>query len=106
VIRQAIRELHEYLDKKGAEMRRTARLLRHSTRINHRQLGLLTHALGHPDAEYTIASHRMSHNVAYDTARADLLDLAAKGLLAQRKIGRTFCFEPAEDLEARLRRLG
>jgi len=42
----------------------------------------------------------------YQTARTDLLDLAEKGLLVKRKLGRTFYFHPAPDLEEVLKGLG
>ena len=102
IIQEAIRELHAYLDRKMAQLRRAERLLRQSGRLNHRQLALLSHALRNPDAQYTIRSHLNSHNVVYQTARSDLLDLAAQGLLLQRRIGRTLCFCPAPDLQERL----
>jgi len=105
VIQRAIEQLKRYLKKKADEIRQIEQLLRKSAQINHRQLGLLSHALRHSDAEYTVLSHQRSHNVAYDTARSDLLDLADRGLLVQRKIGRTMYFSPASDLEGRLGRL-
>ena len=46
--------------------------------FNHRQIALVRHALKHPGHRYTIASHRRSHNVVYQTARSDLLDLAKR----------------------------
>jgi len=43
--------------------------------------------------------------VVYQTARTDLLDLERRGLLIGRKVGRTWYFTPATDLEDRLSRL-
>jgi Fic family protein len=105
VVERAIRELHNYLGRKTAELRQAERLLQQSTHLNHRQLALLSHALRHPDAQYTIVSHLSSHRVVYQTARTDLLDLAGRGLLDQRKRGRTLYFSPGPDLEHRIRQL-
>jgi len=104
VINLAIRHLHEYLRQKMQELRKTEQVLRRSEAFNYRQLALLSHALRHPDARYSIQSHRTSHGVVYQTARTDLLDLAKKGFLVARKIGRTFYFSPAADLESLLAR--
>ena len=102
VIRRATEQLHSYIASKVQEVRRTQRLLKASTHLNHRQLALLTHALRHPDNEYTIASHGSSHDVAYQTARNDLIGLADKRLLGVRKIGRKLCFYPVSNLAKRL----
>jgi Fic family protein len=106
VIERAIDELQQYLQKKVREVRQVERLLRRSAELNHRQLALLSHALRHPDARYTVYSHMRSHNVVYQTARMDLLDLERKGLVEKRKIGRTYYFSPYRDLADRLRQIG
>lgn len=105
IIERAIRELHRYIATKTEETRRTERLIRASAGLNHRQVALLGHAIRHPDAEYTIESHRMSHGVVYQTARTDLLGLVEKRLLVARKRGRKFIFCPVEDLAEQLAKL-
>lgn len=45
-----------------------------------------------------------SHNVVYETARTDLLELADKELLTANKRGRSYEFVAPVDLEERLRR--
>ena len=102
VIREAIRDLERWLEHKMAELRKLERRLRAETELNYRQRALLAHALRHRDAVYTIQSHRRSHNVAYATARSDLLSLTRLGLLEQHKRGRAMSFRPAADLEKRL----
>jgi Fic family protein len=102
---RAIDDLHAYLARKSAERQATSRLLRHTVELNHRQIALIEHALGHRDAEYTIEGHRRSHAVVYQSARTDLLELERRGLLLRRKDGRKFVFVPAERLELRLQRL-
>jgi Fic family protein len=108
VIRRAIDALHGYLREKTQEARSTERLLvgaQLRNLCNHRQIALLSHALKHADALYTVESHRASHAVAYATARADLLQLAALGLLQQQSQGKRFVFLVPGDLSQRMNRL-
>ena len=106
VILQSIRALHSYLARKSREIRNTQQLLDGSalaTMLNHRQIALLISMRKLPDLVYTIASHRRSHRVTYQTARTDLLRLAALGLVTFAKHGRTFVFRLARDFDERLR---
>jgi Fic family protein len=95
-----------YLYRKVEELQDAQQLLEQSPaphqRLNHRQLALLNHALEHPRFVYKIDRHQSSHHVTYQTARTDLLDLVAMGLLEKSTVGRTFIFVPPEDLRARL----
>ena len=101
---RAFDDLDAYIAKKVEEVRQVERLLRQSSDLNHRQLALLSHAIRHPDGEYTMRSHMTSHRVAYATARADLYRLAALGFLERRRIGRkTNVFSVPVDLEERIR---
>lgn len=104
VIRRSIDDLQTYLARKVEEIARVESLLKRSTELNHRQLALLGHALRHPGARYTIKSHQRSHRVVYDTARTDLLDLATKELVIQRRRGNTYEFVAPTDLPDRLQR--
>ena len=101
VIRRAVEELMTYLRRKMAETRETIQLLRRAD-LNHRQIALLTHALRHSDAVYTIQSHSTSHRVVRQSARTDLLGLVARGLLEQHVVGRKFVFRPVPELARRL----
>lgn len=106
VLLRALDELDAYVARKIEEVRHVERLLRRSTDLNHRQLALLSHAIRHPEGEYTMRSHTTSHRVAYATARADLYRLAELGLLERRLIGRkTNVFSVPVDLEDRIRSL-
>jgi Fic family protein len=101
----AIDDLKRYIERKSKEAQAVTKFLRASVALNHRQIALLTHALAHTEAEYTIAAHSRSHAVVYQSARTDLLALVEQGLLQRRTVGRKFVFVPAPGLEARLRRL-
>lgn len=105
VIEHAIAALKEYLARKVQEVAETKALLKPSSGLNHRQIALLDHATRHTGAAYTFESHGTSHDVAYATARADLLGLAEKGLVDQQKQGRQFVFVAPADLPERIKRL-
>lgn len=109
VIRKAITGLHEYLARKVAEQRSTERLLAGSgklrSRLNHRQLALLTHALKYPGEVYKIEGHQRSHAVVYQTARSDLLELHELGLLGKQKSGKSFLFSAPVNLRETIAKL-
>jgi Fic family protein len=105
VIHRAITELHRYIDRKTRELKETEARMRFLRHLNHRQQALIQHALRHPNQEYTVESHRRSHNTAYDTARTDLLALVKLHLLRKGQRGKAMIFEPAPDLKKQLETL-
>jgi Fic family protein len=103
VVKLAIEALHGYIARKTAAIRDTEALLRGTQEgLNYRQMTLLSHSLRHPDTRYTVRGFQKSNRVAYETARADLLGLAEKGLLDKRKVGKTYVFYAVEDLHRRI----
>ncbi len=102
VIDRAIRDLHQYIDRTARQLHEVEHELKECMMLNHRQRALVSHALRHPHHRYTIASHRVSHNVVYETARTDLLDLRDRGLLDAGKDGRKWYFKPVSDLRDKL----
>ncbi len=105
-IERAVAHLETYLERKAQQVRRVEELLHDRADLNDRQLALLSHAMRHPGHRYTIQSHRRSHDVAYATARSDLLGLAELGLLEKRRAGKGYSFRAPPDLEDRIRGLG
>ena len=105
VIRQGINTFHEYLEQKSNRLQSIENQLRGMIILNHRQRAIISHAIKHPHHRYTIKSHQISHNVVYQTARTDLLDLEQRGLLKCIKIGKTWHFIPEEYLEEKLSKL-
>ena len=103
VIRRAVDELQAYLDQKAIELRKAQENLTGLIELNSRQSELIRHALRHPGQIYTVESHRASHEVVYETARSDLMDLVERGLLLKKKSGKTWQFRAAPQLENRLR---
>jgi len=102
IIRQAIKALYDYIELKTNRLQAIENQLRGIIVLNHRQRALIGHALRHPHQRYTIKSHQISQNVVYQTARTDLLDLENRGLLTSQKIGKTWYFTPASNLEEKL----
>ncbi|HSZ14589.1 MAG TPA: Fic family protein [Solirubrobacteraceae bacterium] len=98
VIQRAVKELQSYLARKVREIRDVERSIRDAGDLNHRQLALLSDAIRHPARSYTYDSHAASHGVTGETARTDLGDLAARGLLVRRKAGRRHVFSAVADL--------
>jgi Fic family protein len=109
VMLRAFDDLTKYLVKKTGEVQEIEGMIRRSPvlrdRLNHRQIALLGHGLRHANAVYRIEGHRQSHNVTYDTARTDLLELAELGLLDKSRVGKAFVFISPANLAERLRKL-
>lgn len=105
IILRAVDALETYIQRKSEETGQLDRYLRNRDDYNHRQKALLAHALKHPSAVYSIESHQRSHNIAYATARADLLKLVELGMLRQSKEGRAMRFGPIANLERKLTEL-
>jgi Fic family protein len=87
VVMRALASLHEYIGRKVDEIRQFEAELRGSTALNHRQRALIRHAMRHPGTFYTVKGHQVGQNVSYESARADLLDLAKRDLLEAKKEG-------------------
>lgn len=109
ILRAAIAALHDYLARKAREQQETRNLINTSpflrSRLNHRQSAILSHALKNSGESYRIDSHQKVHNVVYQTARTDLLDLAELGLLEKSTQGRALVFFAPVDLAGRLEKL-
>jgi Fic family protein len=105
VIERAIEELYRYLRRKTAEIQTVERLIHTAPNFNHRQLALLGDAVRDGTHVVTMRSHATSHKVTIETARTDLLDLANRGLLEKRRVGRHHTFTPVPDLTDRLQGL-
>ncbi len=98
VLERSMDALKEHVHRKARELRQVDTKLRDHPELNVRQRILLAHALRHPNHDYTVASHRESNGVVYETARSDLHGLRELGLLEAERIGKTWHFRPAPDL--------
>ncbi len=103
-IEHAVKELHDYIERKRVEQIETRNRISGRKDLNERQLALLHHALRKRDAIYTHESHASSHRISIVTSRADLQDLVRLGFLRQERSGRKFRYHPAANIESRLKR--
>lgn len=96
IILKAIDALYEFITEKNQKTREIEALVYTNetlrNKLNPRQIGLIMHALEHPKTQYLIESHRKSHNITYQTARTDLLELTELGIFIKEKIGKAFVF--------------
>jgi Fic family protein len=106
IITRAIVSLHEYIARKTAEIQRFETELRGIELLNSRQRALVRHAVRHPGTRYTIEEHRHSNNIAYETARSDLLDLSRRDLFVQSREGKRWVFTAQPQLMGRLAAIG
>ncbi|NTW28239.1 MAG: hypothetical protein HGA39_02600 [Coriobacteriia bacterium] len=67
--------------------------------INPRQRTILNQALRTPDREFKIGTHRAMHQIAYATARADLLGLVDHGFFRKEQNDKAFVFRACPDLK-------
>lgn len=109
VIKEAIMELNQYIERKTTEIASTENLLSTSIRLkdtlNFRQLALVKHAMKHPGFTYKISQYQHTHGIAYDTARTDMSDLAEKfGFLLREKKGKGYIFRSPQDLINRIQK--
>jgi Fic family protein len=102
VIEKAIDQLHDYIERKTRRLKEVEQQIHGLEKFNYRQRTIIAHALRHPNYRYTVKSHQFSHNIVYQTARTDLLNLHELGLLTLHKPGKAHYFSPVADLEARL----
>lgn len=102
VLRQATDELIDHLRERAGRLRQVATALSAAESLNHRQQAVLSFLVRNPRQGVTIASQMSSHGVSYLTARKDLQDLEAEGLLRRVRVGRTDRYLPTDDLISRL----
>ena len=106
IIISSINDLEEYLNEKIEQVSSLEKKIKNSSGFNYRQLALLSHAIRGGSDGYTFKSHQRSHNIAYATARADLLELEEKGLLSRPETkSKAMYFYPALDLNEKIDKL-
>ena len=87
-------DLRALFDRDAALLDRLA----HNQNLNHRQRVILAAALADSEATFRIEAHRSVYEVAYATARADLLGLVDLGYLRYTRRSRAFIFTPVPGL--------
>jgi Fic family protein len=87
VMKTALDELLTHLKTRASHMRERSAQLAVLKDLNYRQRSFLEYAVRHPKQEQTIQGYATSFDVAYLTARSDLMDLEDQGLVSLRKAG-------------------
>lgn len=101
----AVIKIHEMEAESDRVVRRDTRLshdLQGVFDINHRQRMVLQQALDNPEAVFKIETHRAMNNIAYATARGDLLGLSELGFLRKTRKEHAFVFTVEPDLRRTL----
>lgn len=88
----ALEKLRRNIDAHVADSERLRSQLRFDPTLNHRQRTIVGRAIRLPGATFFIDYHRRSYNIAYSTARADLVGLVDRGYLRVRREGHAFVF--------------
>ena len=99
VLERAALDIRASVERAAQQLERVAHI---NNDLNERQRALLNHALAHPSASYTIATHRSVHGIVYETARSDLSELELRHLLRREKVGRAYHYVPEQNLSGRL----
>jgi Fic family protein len=100
---EALKAAHEYLQRKQREHRDFLAQIRRLGDFNHRQQALLIRAVNQPDTIFNVRIHAQAHAVTRQTARSDLQELEAAGLLISRRDGRAVTWEAVNRITERLR---
>ncbi|MFN0207672.1 MAG: Fic family protein [Planctomycetota bacterium] len=104
-ILRAIDRFSEYTKTKQKELHHAESILKKSADLNYRQKTLLANALRNPDTEYVIESHARSHDVSYQTARNDFVDLEKRKFLKKRRRGKSWIFIRGIEIDRALEKM-
>lgn len=99
VMQEALDDLLQHLTRRAERLQALGKLVASFDALNHRQRSLLEHAIRHPVEGQSIEGHARSHRVHYLTARSDLADLEARGLLQSRRVKKVKRYYPSEQLQ-------
>lgn len=94
VISQAINDFIGYYKQKMLKENKVKIVSSDLPGFNDRQVRLLMYALKHPQKTISINQHQIINQVAYETARRDLLLLESKGYLASVTKGKKYLYMP------------
>jgi Fic family protein len=99
IIARARQELGEYISRKQKEMADARKVFEADHRLNHRQRDVIVRMLRSPHLALTMRDHQGRHNVAYATARSDLMSLEFWGYLRSHRDGKRFVFVRGSNLD-------
>lgn len=92
LLEHAVGVLSKFVEQHEAANARIVSQFEGDKNLNRRQQMLLENAFRSADEKCTVRLHQRDHKVSYATARADILDLVARGYLIQRKQGKSFIY--------------
>ena len=95
-IDEALHDMESYISKKQKEYSEALDLIQGINDINLRQAEILKKIMRSPEKNFVINEIMTTYNVAYDTARNDLLHLTELGYLEKTKIKNKFIFKLSE----------
>lgn len=98
----AVNEMAQRIERQRADHRMLESMLSGNFIANPRQRALLSRALRNPHETFLIRQHRIDQQIAYGTARSDLLELVDAGFFVQAKEGKKYVFRPSPQLAERL----
>lgn len=93
-IKIAVEDFVLHYEKKIAEDKKNEARAKQLLEFNERQIALLSSLEAKPGKTVDIKTHQTKHQIAYQTARTDLIQLALKGLLAQLTDSKKFVYVP------------
>jgi Fic family protein len=89
---RALENTRQYIIKKQTEQRKAMILIDAHSELSYRQAEILKEMIKHKGEPFTIQEVATEFNVAYQTARTDLLFLMEKGFIAMKKVRKRFIF--------------
>lgn len=95
-IYEALLETEEYIKRKQKEQIKVMNLIKDTENINLRQADILRKFMKNPDKLFVINEIMTTYNIAYETARTDLLHLTKLGYIEKKQVGKKFVFRLSE----------
>ncbi len=91
-IYEALLETEKYIKRKQKEQAEAVNLIKDTENINLRHADILKKFMKNPDKLFVINEIITTYNIAYETARTDLLHLTTLGYLEKKQVGKKFMF--------------
>lgn len=101
-IEKAIEDFITHYQKKLEEFNRNELLSKQLKDLNERQIALLYSLAKEPNKQIDIQTHKTKNQIAYQTARSDLIKLTNKGLLTQLADNKKYVYVPNNSAIRRL----
>lgn len=96
-IEEALHDMEKHIEQKQKEQAEAMKLIKSLKDINLRQAEILKEFIKNPEKGFVIQEIMNAYNVAYDTARNDLLHLTKLGYLEQIKDQKKFIFRLSKE---------